>query len=449
MVQIMGVILAALLMLAPPPGTKAADLVVWWEEGWYPEEEAAVAELIAAFEHQAGTKVELVRLPTGASEEVKAALAAGQPPDFLWGLGGTTNGADQWAYEDRLVDLAETLGPLRELFDPDLLERATLLNGHGGESGLYALPMGRITNHIHVWKSLLERAGFTLADVPKEWDAFWAFWCDRVQPAVRKATGREDIYGVALPMSIEASDTADELDQFLWAYTPRWPPPAGWNLVDAPATRTILLQTLERYAAIYETGCTPPDAVRWTNRDNNQAFLDQRVVMVLNPSLSIPNMLRQERPEDYSRNTATIEWPRNTFGGPLVITGSASRAVVFKEGGNPALAKQFVRYLVEDGWLAHWLDFSRDRLLPPMRRLIDQPYWLDPSDPHRMRSAMQTLTQPHSYSWWGIRPDHERRFDLAEPQIMATAVNRVAAEAWSAERAVDEAIARVKQILAE
>jgi hypothetical protein len=32
---------------------------------------------------------------------------------------------------------------------------------------------------------------------------------------------------------------------------------------------------------------------------------------------------------------------------------------------------------------------------------------------------------------------------------MATAVNRVAAEAWSAEQAVDEAIARVKQILAE
>jgi multiple sugar transport system substrate-binding protein len=186
-------------------------------------------------------------------------------------------------------------------------------------------------------------------------------------------------------MSIEASDTADELDQFLWAYTPHWPSPAGWNLVEAPATRAILVQTLERYTAIYEKGCTPPDAVSWTNRDNNQAFLDQRVVMVPNPSLSIPNMLREERPEDYSRNSATIEWPRNTFGGPLVMTGAASRAVVFKEGGNPALAKQFVRFLVEDGWLAHWLDFSRDRLLPPMRRLIDQPFWLDPSDPHRMR----------------------------------------------------------------
>jgi multiple sugar transport system substrate-binding protein len=118
--------------------------------------------------------------------------------------------------------------------------------------------MGRITNHIHVWQNLLEGAGFALADVPKEWEAFWSFWCDEVQPAVRKATGRQDIYGVALPMSIEASDTADELDQFLWAYTQQWPPPTGWNLVDAPATRTILLQTLERYTAIYEKGARRP-----------------------------------------------------------------------------------------------------------------------------------------------------------------------------------------------
>ena len=53
--------------------------------------------------------------------------------------------------------------------------------------------MGRATNHVHAWKSLLERAGLTLADIPKEWEPFWSFWCDKVQPAVRKATGREDV----------------------------------------------------------------------------------------------------------------------------------------------------------------------------------------------------------------------------------------------------------------
>ena len=59
-----------------------------------------------------------------------------------------------------------------------------------------------------------------------------------------------------------------------------------------------------------------------------------------------------------------------------------------------ALVKEFVRFLVEDGWLAHYLDFSGDRSCRPMPKLLDAPFWLDPSDPHRMRSAIQFLTRP-------------------------------------------------------
>jgi ABC-type glycerol-3-phosphate transport system substrate-binding protein len=164
--RLVSVSLVSALGLAPL-GVQAADLVVWWEEAWFAEEESAVDEMVAAFEQQTGKKIELISKQSGAGDEVQAALEAGQPPDFLRGLGGTTNRAEQWAYEGWLVDLDQTLGPLRGLFDADLLERATLLNARDGASGLYALPMGRITNHIHVWQSLLERAGFTLADIPR------------------------------------------------------------------------------------------------------------------------------------------------------------------------------------------------------------------------------------------------------------------------------------------
>jgi hypothetical protein len=71
------------------------------------------------------------------------------------------------------------------------------------------------------------------------------------------------------------------------------------------------------------------------------------------------------------------------------------RGVVFEAGGNPALAGDFVRFLAEGGWLAHWPDFAGDQWFPPMRKLVEQPYWLDTSDPHRMRAAIQILTQPH------------------------------------------------------
>jgi multiple sugar transport system substrate-binding protein len=274
-------------------------------------------------------------------------------------------------------------------------------------------------------------------------------WCDRVQPAVRKALGREDVWGVALPMSLEANDTSTGLEQFLWALTPHRPPPAEWSLADAAAVRPILVEAIGAYAAIHAKGCTPPDAVNWTNADNNKAFLERRAVMVTNPTLSIVNALREARPDDYRRDAATIGWPSDAFGRPLAVVGDLPLAVVFRDGGHTALALEFVRFLVADGWLAHWLDFAADRMLPPMRALIDRPFWLDQGDPHRRRLALQVLAQPHKPGWWGVHLDQEPFFRAAEPGIYETAVHRVAAEGWSPEQAADEATARFKQLLSE
>ncbi|MCE3250762.1 MAG: transporter substrate-binding protein, partial [Geminicoccaceae bacterium] len=168
-----------------------------------------------------------------------------------------------------------------------------------------------------------------------------------------------------------------------------------------------------------------------------------RVVMTPNETLSVMNALRGGRPDDYQRNAATIDWPNDTAGRPSVIYGEIYRAVVFKTGRNTALARDFVRFLVEDGWLAHYLDFARDRLLPPMTKLIDSPFWLDPSDPHRMASAMQALTQPHVYDT-GVMSDR-----VWDDRVWQKAVRRVAAEGVSPEQAVDEAIARFKQLESE
>ena len=120
--------------------------------------------------------------------------------------------------------------------------------------------MGRYSNHVHVWNSLLERAGFTLADIPKEWEAFWSFWCDRVQPAVRKALGRDDIWGVGLPMSVAATvDTEEELLQFELAYGTPWLDRDRRLQVDDPTVRAGMIKALDAYTAIWRKGCTPPN----------------------------------------------------------------------------------------------------------------------------------------------------------------------------------------------
>jgi multiple sugar transport system substrate-binding protein len=299
-------------------------------------------------------------------KRAKSALKGGAPPDFLFST-IVDFSIGRWAYDDQLVDLEGVLGPVRDLFDADTIEVSTLVNGGTGRRGLYALPMGRRSNHLHVWKSLV-RAG--------------------------------------------------------------------------------LVHALRDYTAIWCKGCTPPESVNWTNIDNNRAFLAQTVVMTANGSLSIPAALKRERPDDYYDNAVTIDWPNAANGEPLVIEGYLYRAVVFKGGSNPALAGDFIRFLAEEGWLAHWLTFMGDMFQPPMRKLVEQPFWLDPSDPHRMRAAMQILDRPHLMNM-DVRDKQWQSSELFEENVWAKAVHRVVTQGLSPEQAVDEAIARIKQILSE
>jgi multiple sugar transport system substrate-binding protein len=438
----------AVALILAPLSARGADLVVWWEKGFYDQADEAVTEIIAAFEQDTGREVELVQ--PGHDEifdEVQAAVAAGRPPDFLFAYYGERWIA-QYAYEDRLADLAGPLGPVLNMFDADAVDASTLFNDSTGRRGLYALPIGRGSNHIHVWASLLAHAGFSIADIPKQWDAFWAFWCDRVQPAVRKALDRDDIWGVGLPMSAAANDTDAQLFQFQLAYDAPWIDRDRRLQIDDPTMRAGLVKALDDYTAIWRKGCTPPASISWANVDNNRAFLAQTVVMTANPSLSIPAALKRERPDDYYTNAVTIDWPDGADLRPLILGGFVQRAIVSKGGGNRALADDFVRFLAEEGWLAHWLTFMGDMFQPPMRKLVEQPFWLDPKDPHRMRAAIQILTQAHHMSS-EVRDNERRSGRITDENVWGNAVHRVVTENISPEQAVDEAIARIKQILAE
>ena len=171
--------------------------------------------------------------------------------------------------------------------------------------------------------------------------------------------------------------------------------------------------------------------------------------MTPNETLSIPNALKRERPDDYYKNTATIEWPLGPWGDVLSNRRGIFRAVVFKDGGNVATAKEFVRFLVGEGWLTHYLDFSGERMLPSMPKLLEQPFWLDPSDPHRMAAVMQASCPPAWHSTTPTASGDWRHDQVYQERVWAKAIHRVATEGISPEQAVDEAIARIKEILSE
>jgi multiple sugar transport system substrate-binding protein len=234
--------------------------------------------------------------------------------------------------------------------------------------------------------------------------------------------------------------------QFLDAYDADWVGLAGRRVIETSEGRQRLVRAVDAYTRVYRKGCTPPGSTTWDAAlDNNEAFLAQQVVMTLNNSLSIPNALRRERPDDYFNNTATIEWPLGPNGEIFPIRGMFYGAAVFRDGRHVDSAKAFVRFMIAEGWLAHYLDFAGEWMLPPMPKLLNAPFWLDPSDPHRMAAEIQIASRPMQHY-----ADCNWRYDqVFRENVWGNAVHRVAAEGISPEQAVDEAIARIKEILAE
>ena len=437
-------------MLAMAPfSAGGTDLVVWWDEPYYAEEGDALKEIIAAFEQKSGKQVDLVFYPQDElPEKILATFEIGTPPDFAFGL-SLAGYIGRLAYDDRLVDLSDAVGHFSDLFDPDVLRWAVWLNASTGQKALYGLPIGRTTYYVHVWKNLLEQSGFSLEDIPNEWEAFWLFWCDRVQPAARRATGRDDIWGIGLSMAGGVEAQVGFI-QFLHANAAAYVTPDGRLVVDDPAIRQKLIKVIDSYTAVYRKGCTPPDAVNWLAGDrNNKAFLAQTVVMTVNETLSIANALKRERPDDYYENAATIEWPLGPTGERFPIQGAVNSAMVFKHGGHATIAKEFVHFLMAEGWLAHYVDFSGERMLPPMPKLLEAPFWLDPNDPHRMASVMQASSRPVAHDFAQASGDWRHDVAVWQEFTWAKAIHRVVADGITPEQAVDEAIARIKQILSE
>lgn len=83
-----------------------------------------------------------------------------------------------------------------------------------------------------------------------------------------------------------------------------------------------------------------------------------------------------------------------------------------------------------------------------MSRLLEQPFWLDTSDPHRMASVMQVAARPLAHDY--AQSSGNWRYNLIHQEnVWGKAIHRVATDGISPEQAVDEAIARIKEILRE
>lgn len=437
-------LLPCLSMLVLAPVAMAQDggktLTVWWNKGYYAAEDAAVKNFVKQWEEKTGNTVKLSFYSTKAlPKKLVAAINTGNVPDIAYADQSDFFLTPQLAWEGSLADVSDVVEPVEDLFTKTALQSVKLYNNEASKRSFYAVPLKQQALHIFYWKPLIEKAGYTPDDIPKEYAAFWQFWKD-VQDKLREQGMR--VYAMGLPISSTGTDNYYTFNQMLLAYGVHVVNKKGQLQLDKPEMRQGAIDLITFLADSYKAGYIPPGAINWGDGDNNSAMMSRQIVMTSNASLSIPAALR-DKPKAY-KELATMQPPVGVNGEQTPSLVAVKQAVIPKDAEHVELAKKFLSFLIQPEVLDEYLKTSRGRWLPVMPTIIENdPYWTDPSDPHIPVATKQEVLGP-TVPWPQMfNPAYAR---VNAKQVWGRAVGNVILKGMTPADAVDQAIAQIKEI---
>ncbi len=452
MIAIAGMAVAGLL--AGAQASAQEKLTVWWVKGFYKAEDDALFAAIKKYEAKnKNVKVELSQYPIqDMIPKTVAALDAGTPPDVAYGDVFDFQVTASWAYDGKLEDISSVINPIRNRFAPNTVETTFLLNNKEGKRAYYAFPLRQQTMHIQYWSDMLADAGFKESDIPTNWRDFWTFWCDKVQVAHRQKTGQRS-FGIGQPMGVDSSDSFYSFLTFMDAHNVRLVSDSGKLLVDDPDVRKGLIAAMTDYTNIYAKGCTPPSATSWKDPDNNVAFHNKTTVMTHNATISIAakwlddmnnaaltEAQRAQARKNYTELIKTAGFPNKPDGSKMTYRAAIKTGVIFKDAKNKARAKEFVSFLMQEENLMPYVEGSLGRWFPVTKAGQQSKFWQD--DPHRKAVYNQFMAGTNTFEF----TKNFRFTQLNNENVWAKAMNRVINEKVPVDRAVDEMIARIKQV---
>lgn len=452
--SISGVAVAAVVAGWSGAAMAQETLSIWFTKGFYKGEDDALMNVVDKFQKATGVKVDLSLFATeDCVTKSVAAVEAGTPPDVGFCTTYDFRTTGKWAYDGKIEDVTDVIEPMKGEFQPGALATTMLMNGKAGKKAYYAFPVQQQMMHITYWKDMLEEAGFKEADIPKGWDGYWDFWCDKVQGALRKQGKR--VYGIGHPMGIAASDTFYSFLTFANAFDAKVVDESGKIVLDDPKNKAAMVKAVQAYANIFQRGCTPPSSVNWLDPDNNVAFHNRTTVATHNATISIAGKhmddmnnaaltaeQRAAAKKNYEDNIRTAEFPTKPDGSRMTNLAAVKTAVIFSDAKNKKRAKEFMAFFMKDENLRPFVEGSAGRWVPTTLAGIEAPFWSDGKDPHRavVYKQYKDGTVPfqfvYNYNFTTVNAEN----------VWAKAVNRVVQDKIAPEKAVEEMIVRIKQI---
>jgi multiple sugar transport system substrate-binding protein len=441
--------LAAAKTVSAPHVAKAAPTTasVWFPQGFVQDEDIALRKAVADYEKQSGNKIELSITPFAPErQKIVAALTSGVVPDVM---GSNPNEILQiYAYQDRWVDVGDVVETQRANFSETALVASQAYNGVTKKRATYGVPLRAAIVPCHIWKSLVEKAGMKLEDLPKTWDAYFDFF-KKVQDNLRKQ-GERKVYGLGFQVTANGVDPYQLFMAFLLAY-------GGKDIVtkdgklhlDDPKVKAAAIKAVAYLGGAYRDGYVPPSAINWNDADDNNAFHARLMVMDVDGTLSTEVAIKEKHPEWYYNEIVTHGtpgYPNDNAGKPVPAIVNITNGLIPKGAKNVTVAKEFLKYFIQPKVIGEFIELGLGRWLPVMPALAKSPFWQNPKDPHLKGYVQQGLLGPTVPDYYVF---NVAIAEVRNQHIFSTAMIEVAKDGAKPEAAIDKAFKRTQEIFAK
>src|SRR6516165_7623188 len=293
------------------------------------------------------------------------------------------------------------------------------------------------------WKSLVEKSGQKVADIPNTWDAFVDFFRP-VQDGLRKQ-GMRNVFGLGYQLTATGVDPINTFNAFMIAYGgENFVTPQGQVQTSDPQVREAAIKATTKLAKAFTDGYVPPVVLNWNDADDNNAFHAKLMAMDFDGTISTEVALYHDK-EQYD-DILTMGLPLSNDGKKLPAQVNSFGVVIPRLAKNVPVAKEFLKYAVQPKVLNQYLKAGLGRWAPPMPEIAkNDPFWLE-QDPHRKAYTNLTLFGP-------TLPIYEARNPGMAPvgaeNVQMRAVINVMKNGMTPQAAIDAAFKRIETIFAK
>jgi len=437
---------AAVTSVARPfiANAAAKTAEVWWVQGFVKEEDVAFKKMIDDYEKQSGNKIEYSLTPYAALRQKEvAAVQTGVVPDLMEVADFALAPLQTW--DDKLVDLTDVVDPVKDQFIKTALPCCNFYNSVTKKRGYYVAPMKIAAVPFHIWKSLVEKGGQKISDLPKTWDAFMDFF-KPVQDGLRKQ-GVRNVYALGYQVTANGVDPINTFNAWMIAY-------GGLNLLtpdgklhtDDPAVKQACVKALVNLATPYKQGYVPPGCVNWNDADDNNAFHAKLMVMDFDGTISTEVALLSMGRKDDFEDVLTHGLPLSNEGKELPSQVALFGPVLPKGAKNVDVAKELIKYMIQPKVLNDYLKGGLGRWALPIPEIVNSdPFWLK-DDPHRAAYVEQSVIRPTVPIYTAYNPAIAQ---VDSEHVFMTAVFDFLNNGMAPEPAIDKAFKRAEEIFAK